>query len=51
MLNKIDKNKKVGPKLIFFRIFFIERFKGFLTLKMDFENQFLAFFDFYFKAF
>ena len=40
MLHKIDKNKKVAPKLIFFNEnFFLERFEGFLMLKIDFENQ------------
>ena len=51
MLHKIDKNKKVAPKLIFFNEFFLERFEGFLTLKIDFENQILAFFDVYFWPF
>ena len=52
MLHKIDKNTKVEPKLIFFRFFFFfERFKGFLTLKIDFENQILALFDVYFWPF
>ena len=52
MLHKIDKNKKVAPKLIFFNEhFFLERFEGFLTLKIDFENQILALFDVYFWPF
>ena len=42
MLHKIDKNEKVAPK------FFLERFEGFLMLKIDFENQILALFDVYF---
>ena len=46
MLHKIDKNKKVAPKLIF-----LERFEGFLMLKIDFENQILALFDVYFWPF
>ena len=46
MLHKITKNKKCAPKLIFFNeFFFLERFGYFLTLKIDFENQNLAFFD------
>ena len=52
MLHKIDKNKKVAPKLIFFnKNLFLERFEGFLMLKIDFENQILAFFDVYFWPF
>ena len=51
MLHIIDKNKKVAPKLIFFNKFFLERFEGFLTLKIDFENQILALFDVYFWPF
>ena len=31
--------------------FFFERFKGFLMLKIDFENQILALFDIYFWPF
>ena len=50
MLHKIDKNKKVAPKLIFFNLF-LERFEGFLMLKIDFENQILALFDGYFCPF
>ena len=44
MLHKIDENKKVDPKLsnIIQQTFFLERFKGFLMLKIDFENQILA---------
>ena len=38
--------------MIFFNgIFLLERFKGFLTLKIDFENQILALFDIYFWPF
>ena len=49
MLHKIDKDKKVAPKLIFFNdFFFLEQYKGFLRLKIDFENQILALFDVYF---
>ena len=44
---KLIKNKKVAPKLIFF----LERFEGFLMLKIDFENQILALFDVYFWPF
>ena len=51
MLHKIDKNKKVAPKLIFLKEFFLERFEGFLTLKIDFENQIWALFDVYFWQF
>jgi hypothetical protein len=51
MLHKIDKNKKVAPKLIFSMKFFLERFEGFLTLKIDFQNQILALFDVYFWPF
>ena len=51
MLHKIDKNKKVAPKLIFFNENFLERFEGFLTLKIDIENQILALFDGYFWPF
>ena len=51
MLHKIDKNKKVAPKLIFFNKFFLERFEGFLMLKIDFENQVLVLFDIYFWPF
>ena len=52
MLQKIDKNTKVVPKLIFFRkSIFLERFEGFLMLKIDFENQILALFDVYFWPF
>ena len=31
--------------------FFLERFEGFLMLKIDFENQILALFDVYFWPF
>ena len=31
--------------------FFLERFEGFMTLKIDFENQILALFDSYFWPF
>ena len=48
MLHKIDKNKKVAAKLIFFNKNF---FEGFLMLKIDFENQILALFDVYFWPF
>ena len=52
MLHKIDKNKKVAPKLIFFNEnFFLERIEGSLMLKIDFENQVLALFDVYFWPF
>ena len=51
MLHKIDKNEKVAPKLIFFNEFFLERFEGFLMLKIDFENQIFALFDVYFWPF
>ena len=51
MLHKIDKNKQLAPKLIFFKDFFSEIFEGFLTLKIDFENQILALFDVYFWPF
>ena len=51
MLHKIEKNKKVAPKLIFFNEIFLERFEGFLMLKIDFENQILALFDVYFWPF
>ena len=54
MLHKIDKNKKVAPKLIFFNEitkFFLERFEGYLMLKIDFDNQILALFDLYFWPF
>ena len=47
MLHKIYKNKKVAPKLIFFN----EIFLGFLTLKINFENQILTLFDVYFWPF
>jgi len=49
MLHKIDKNKKVTPRLMFFIQFFLERFKEFLTLKIDFHI--LALFDVYFWPF
>jgi hypothetical protein len=51
MLLKIDKNKKVAPKLTLFNDFFLERLEGFLMLKIDFENLILAFFDVYFWPF
>ena len=51
MLHKIDQNKKLAPKLIFFKEFFLERFEGFLMLQIDFENQILALFDVYFWPF
>ena len=52
MLHKITNNKKCAPKLIFFNeFFFLERFRYFLTLKIDFENQILALFDSYFWPF
>ena len=51
MLHKIGKNKKCAPKLILFKDFFLERFEGFLMLKIDFENQILALFDVYFWPF
>ena len=51
MLHKIDENKKVAPKLIFLNNFFLERFEGYLTLKIDNENQILALFDVYFWPF
>ena len=37
---------KIGVKKIF-----LERFEGFLMLKIDFENQILALFDVYFWPF
>ena len=36
---------------IFQRKIFLERFEGFLILKIDFENQILAHFDVYFWPF
>ena len=52
MLHKIDKNKICAPKLIFLdKKIFLERFKGFLILKINFENQILALFDLYFWPF
>ena len=51
MLHKIDKNKKVAPKLMFFNKIFLERSEGFLMVKIDFENQILALFDVYFWPF
>ena len=45
MLDKIDKNKKVAPKLILLqRNFFLERFEGFLTLKIRFWHFLTAIF-------
>ena len=51
MLHKIDTNKKGAFKLIFFNEFFLERYKGFLMLKIHIENQILALFDVYFWPF
>ena len=36
MLHKIDKNKKIAPKLTFFNEIFLGRFEGFLMLKIYF---------------
>ena len=43
--------KKCAPKLIFSNNIFFKRFRWFLTLKIDFENQILSFFDVYFWPF
>ena len=51
MLQKIGKNRKFAPKLIFFNKIYFRKFKWFLTLKIDFENQILALFDGYFWPF
>jgi hypothetical protein len=49
MLHKISNHEKCAPKLIFFYEKKLERFGWFLKLKIDFENQILAFFDGYFN--
>ena len=41
MLHKIDKNKKVAPKLIFFNEIFFRK----IQMIFDTENQMFAFFD------
>ena len=51
MPHKIDRNNKCAPKLIFSNNFFLEIFRWFYTLKIDFENQILALFDVYFWPF
>ena len=47
MLNKIDRNKKCAPKLIFSNDFF----RKIQMLKINFEKQSLALFDTYFWPF
>ena len=46
---ELEGQGQCAPKLIVFNKFiFLERFKWFLTMKIDFENQILALFDGYF---
>ena len=48
---KLVKTKNVPLNWYFSTKIFLERFGWFLTLKIDFENQFLALFDSYFWPF
>ena len=48
---KLIKTKKLLLNWYFSTKIFLERFEGFLMLKIDFENQILALFDVYFWPF
>ena len=50
-LVKWPKMAVIAPILIFFNKKILERFEGFLMLKINFENQILALFDVYFWPF
>ena len=49
--SKLIKTKKLLLNWYFSTKFYLERFEGFLTLKINFENQILALFDVYFWPF